>query len=128
MQGAPSGLQPGTSEEYTVPQFTFEELEGCDQLGGAKAFRLTADLKRCATTRGTGIKVASDMLTFRAKEVGYELMYKWPQPIDEKRATTKFSRMNRELTDRRSDGACSFAPTVSCEPHHVRACRAKGRC
>ena len=98
MQGAPSGLQPGTSEEYTVPQFTFEELEGCDQLGGAKAFRLTADLKRCATTRGTGIKVASDMLTFRAKEVGYELMYKWPQPIDEKRATTKFSKMNRELT------------------------------
>ena len=98
VQGAPSGLQPGTSEEYTVPQFTFEELEGCDQLGGAKAFRLTVDLKRCATTRGTGIKVASDMLTFRAKEVGYELMYKWPQPIDEKRATTKFSKMNRELT------------------------------
>ena len=98
VQGAPSGLQPGTSEEYTVPQFTFEELEGCDQLDGAKAFRLTADLKRCATTRGTGIKVASDMLTFRAKEVGYELMYKWPQPIDEKRATTKFSKMNRELT------------------------------
>ena len=98
MEAQCGGLQPGTSEEYTVPQFTFEELEGCDQLGGAKAFRLTADLKRCATTRGTGIKVASDMLTFRAKEVGYELMYKWPQPIDEKRATTKFSKMNRELT------------------------------
>ena len=98
VQGAPSGLQPGTSEEYTVPQFTFEELECCEQLGGDKAFRLRADLKRCLTTKGTGIKVASDMLTFRAKEVGYELMYKWPQPIDETRATKSFSKLNRELT------------------------------
>jgi hypothetical protein len=98
VQSAPSGLQPGTSEEYAVPQFTFEELECCEQLGGAKAFRLTADLKLCATTKGTGTEVASDMLTFRAKEVGYELMFKWPQPIDEKRATKKFNKLNRELT------------------------------
>ena len=98
MQGAPSGLQPGTSEEYTVPQFTFEELECCEQLGGDRAYRLRADLKRCLTTKGTGIKVAPDMLTFRAKEVGYELMYRWPQPIDETRATTKFSKKDRELT------------------------------
>ena len=98
VQGAPSGLQPGTSEEYTVPHFTFEELESCEQLGGDRAYRLRADLKRCLTTKGTGIKVAPDMLTFRAKEVGYELMYRWPQPIDETRATTKFSKKDRELT------------------------------
>ena len=100
-RSAPSGstgLQPGTSEEYTVPQFTFEELECCEQLGGDRAYRLRADLKRCLTTKGTGIKVAPDMLTFRAKEVGYELMYRWPQPIDETRATTKFSKKDRELT------------------------------
>ena len=95
--GSP-GLQPGTSEEYTVPQFTFEELECCEQLGGDRAYRLRADLKRCLTTKGTGIKVAPDMLTFRAKEVGYEIMYKWPQRIDETRAITKFSKKDRKLT------------------------------
>eukprot|EP00964_Phaeocystis_antarctica_P098498 scaffold64518_cov48-Phaeocystis_antarctica.AAC.1 len=98
VQGAPSGLQPGSSHEYTVPQFTFEVLECCEQLGGARAYRLTADLKLCATTQGTGCKVASDMLTFRAKEVGYELMYKWPEPIDETRATKSFSKRDRALT------------------------------
>ena len=100
-RSAPSGstgLQPGTSEEYTVPQFTFEELECCEQLGGDKAFRLIVDLQRCLTTKGTGIKVAPDMLTFRAKEVGYEIMYKWPQRIDETRAITKFSKKDRKLT------------------------------
>ena len=81
-----------------MPQFTFEELECCEQLGGDKAFRLIVDLQRCLTTKGTGIKVAPDMLTFRAKEVGYEIMYKWPQRIDETRAIKSFSKKDRKLT------------------------------
>ena len=40
----------------------------------------------------------SKTMPFRAKEVGYELMYRWPQPIDETRATKSFSKKDRELT------------------------------
>ena len=85
---------------FHCPEHGCEELESCEQLDGARAFRLTAALKLCATinAKGTGCLVTSEEVTFRAKDVGYELRFKWPQPIDESRATKSFSKKDRVLT------------------------------
>ena len=88
------------SAGYTCPSYTLETLEACEKLGGARAFRLVAELRKCSSVNqpGTGLSVTATSLTFRAKSAQYQLQLQWPQPIDESRAQKSFGKKTRQLT------------------------------